>query len=175
MGTDKGFLRLHNKAFIEYSIEALQPLVSQTLIVSNNPDYDVFGLKRVDDLIADAGPLAGIYTGLKHSKTKYNLVLSCDIPLIRKEILEKLLEAEDEKYDILQIESNGKSMPLIARYKRTCEPVFYKLLQNDERALHSALNHCKVKNIVLNSENQVYTTNINTPEDLKTIAHDTDH
>lgn len=171
MGTDKGFLKLNNKAFIEYSIEALQPLVSQMLIISNNPDYDVFGLKRVDDLIKDAGPLAGIYSGLKHSKTEYNLVLSCDIPLIKKEVLEKLIDAEDGNFDIIQIESNGKSMPLIALYKKSCETTFYKLLQNDERRLHVAINHCKVKNIVLNAESDLYTTNINTPEELKTIAH----
>lgn len=171
MGTDKGFLKLNNKLFIEYSIEALQPLVSQMLIVSNNPDYDVFKMERVDDLIKDAGPLAGIYSGLKHSRTKYNLVLSCDIPLIKKEVLEKLIEAIDGNFDILQIESNGKSMPLIAMYKKICETTFYKLLQNDERRLHVAINQCKVKNIVLNSESDLYTTNINTPEELKTIAH----
>jgi molybdopterin-guanine dinucleotide biosynthesis protein A len=171
MGTDKGFLKLNKKSFIEYSMEALQPLVSQMLIVANNPDYDVFKIKRVDDLIKDAGPLAGIYSGLKHSKTEYNLVLSCDIPLIKTEILEKLMEAQDGCQDVIQIISNGKSMPLIALYKKTCATIFYKLLQNDERRLHVALNQCKVKNIILNSEYDLFTKNINTPEELKTIAH----
>jgi molybdopterin-guanine dinucleotide biosynthesis protein A len=171
MGTDKGFLKLNKKSFIEYSMEALQPLVSQMLIVANNPDYDVFKIKRVDDLIKDAGPLAGIYSGLKHSKTEYNLVLSCDIPLIKTEILEKLMEAQDGCQDVIQIISNGKSMPLIALYKKTCATIFYKLLQNDERRLHVALNQCKVKNIILNSEYDLFTKNINTPEELKTIAY----
>jgi len=171
MGTDKGFLKLNNKSFTEYSIEALQPLVSQLLIVSNNPDYDVFKIKRVDDLIKDAGPLAGIYSGLKHSKTEYNLVLSCDIPLIKAGILEKLIDAQDGYQDVVQIVSNGKSMPLIAMYKKTCVTTFYKLLLNEERRLHVAINQCKVKNIVLNPENDFFTKNINTPEELKTIAH----
>jgi len=171
MGTDKGFLKLNKKSFIEYSMEALQPLVSQMIIVANNPDYDVFKIKRIDDLIKDAGPLAGIYSGLKHSKTEYNLVLSCDIPLMKTEILEKLIEAQDGCQDVIQIVSNGKSMPLIALYKKTCATIFYKLLQNDERRLHVALNQCKVKNIILNSEYDLFTKNINTPEELKTIAH----
>jgi len=171
MGTDKGFLKLNKKSFIEYSMEALQPLVSQMIIVANNPDYDVFKIKRIDDLIKDAGPLAGIYSGLKHSKTEYNLVLSCDIPLMKTEILEKLIEAQDGCQDVIQIVSNGKSMPLIALYKKTCATIFYKLLQNDERRLHVALNQCKVKNIILNSEYDLFTKNINTPEELKTIAY----
>ena len=44
MGTDKGFLKFNGKSFIEYSIAALKPLVSQIIIVSNNPDYDISDL-----------------------------------------------------------------------------------------------------------------------------------
>ncbi len=172
MGTDKGFLELNGKLFIEYSISALQPLVSQIMIVSNNSDYDAFGLKRVKDIIKNSGPLAGIYSGLHQSKTAYNLVLSCDIPLIKKEILEQLIKAQDGYSDVIQIVSNEKQMPLIALYKKTCEAPFYKLLQNDERRLHVAINQCKVKNIVLNSEFETFTENINTPEELEKIANE---
>jgi len=169
MGTDKGFLKFNGKSFIEYSIAALKPLVSQIIIVSNNADYDIFNVKRVEDVIKEAGPLAGIYTGLKTSKTEFNLVLSCDVPLITKEILEMLIEAQDRQSDIIQIVSQGKSMPLIALYKKCCETQFYQLLKNDERRLHVAVNQCKVKNITLSSQTELFTKNINTPEDLKII------
>lgn len=172
MGTDKGFLKLNGKTFIEYSIEAIKPLVSQIMIVSNNPDYDVFNIKRVDDIIKDSGPLAGIYAGLQHSKTEYNLVLSCDIPLIKTEILEQLIGAQDGYSDVIQIVSRGKFMPLIALYKKTCEPTFYQLLKNDERRLQVAINLCKLKNIVLSSEFENFTENINTLESLEKIAND---
>ncbi|WP_166965180.1 molybdenum cofactor guanylyltransferase [Yeosuana marina] len=171
MGTDKGFLKLNRKSFVEYSIEAMKPLVSQMMIVSNNADYDAFKLKRVEDVIKNSGPLAGIYSGLSHSKTDYNLVLSCDIPFIKTSILEMLINAQDGDADIVQILSDGKPMPLIALYKKRCETIFYNLLQNDERRLHVALNQCIVKNIELNPECDVFTTNINTPEELKEIEH----
>lgn len=171
MGKDKGFLKLNRKSFVEYSIEAMKPLVSQMMIVSNNADYDAFKLKRVEDVIKNSGPLAGIYSGLSHSKTDYNLVLSCDIPFIKTSILEMLINAQDGDADIVQILSDGKPMPLIALYKKRCETIFYKLLQNDERRLHVALNLCKVKNIELNPECVLFTTNINTPEELKEIEH----
>ncbi|NCO64794.1 MAG: molybdenum cofactor guanylyltransferase [Flavobacteriales bacterium] len=175
-GTDKGFLKLNGKTFIEYSIEAIKPLVSQIMIVSNNPDYDVFKLKRVDDIIKDSGPLAGIYSGLQHSKTDYNLVLSCDIPLIKTGILEHLIEEQDGFHDVIQLVSNHKPMPLIAMYTKRCETLFYEHLQNNERRLHVALSHLKVKNIVLlNSESELLTLNINTPEELKTLKYDIKH
>jgi len=98
MGTDKGFVLYKNKSFIQHIIEALQPLVDEIIIVSNNPDYDIFGLKRVSDLIENAGPLAGVYTGLDYSETENNLVISCDVPLINSETLTLLIDGiEDQK------------------------------------------------------------------------------
>ncbi|WP_308992280.1 molybdenum cofactor guanylyltransferase [Mariniflexile litorale] len=169
MGNDKGFLLYDGKPFVQYSIDALKPLVSRIMIVSNNEDYDVFGLERIEDVIENAGPLAGIYSGLKQSSTTYNLVLSCDIPLISTEILKKLIDAVEGDYEVIQIKSQGKNMPLIALYKKSCEDVFLKLLKDGERRLQFAVNQCKVKNVILNNEEVFFTKNINTPEQLNDI------
>lgn len=172
MGTDKGFIKLNGKTFIEHSIEALKPLVSETIIISNNKAHDTFNLKRYEDAIEDAGPLAGVYTGLIHSKTDYNLVLSCDIPLIHTDVLRLLMEAFDDTSEVIQIENNHKTSPLIAMYKSSCASKFYKLLVEGERRLRYAVNQCKVKHVKLNSEIGIYISNINTPEELKLIKND---
>jgi molybdopterin-guanine dinucleotide biosynthesis protein A len=169
MGTDKGFLIFEGKPLVQHSIEALKPLVSNTIIISDNVDYDIFGLKRIEDIIENAGPLAGIYSGLKYSSTEYSLVLSCDVPLIKTKILEKLIHDIDDDSEVIQIESKGKNMPLIALYKKQCEHTFLKLLNEGERRLQYAANQCKVKNIVLNEEEELFARNINTPEQLKAI------
>ncbi|MDD7887296.1 molybdenum cofactor guanylyltransferase [Flavivirga sp. 57AJ16] len=169
MGTDKGFLRLNEKTFIQHSIDALKPLVSKIIIVSDNPDYDTLGYKRVTDTIKNAGPVAGICSGLEASKTDYNLVLSCDIPLIKTKILEKLIINTDTDPDIVQIESHGKTMPLIALYKKRCGRVFSNLLKNDERRLRMVVNQCRVKNIPLDHHDMNATTNVNTKEELKQL------
>ena len=175
MGTDKGFLMLKNKPFIQYSIDALQPLVSEIMIVSDNPDYDALGLKRVDDITKDAGPVAGICSGLEASLTKYNLILSCDIPLINSEILQKLIDNVDDTSEVIQIEINRKTLPLIALYKKQCKNTFNKLLQNDERRLRIAIKACKSKNIVLKKENEMFTTNVNTQKELKAMEDANNH
>lgn len=169
MGTDKGFLSFNGKSFVQHSIDALKPFVENIMIISNNKDYDVFGWKRIEDAIENAGPLAGIYSGLKQSKTDYNLVLSCDIPLINSTILQKLLDAIDVDSEIIQMDSQGKAMPLIALYKKQCVPLFLKLLNEGERRLQFAVNQCQVKNVVLNDDETYFTQNINTPEQLNAI------
>tara|TARA_R110002049_G_scaffold309212_2_gene518720 strand:+ start:3366 stop:4166 length:801 start_codon:yes stop_codon:yes gene_type:complete len=169
MGTDKGFLMLNGKKFVEHSIDALKPMVSKIMIVSDNPDYDIFGLERIDDFIKNAGPVSGIYSGLKHSKTDYNLVLSCDIPLIASKVLNKIIDAIDDASEIIQVESNGKTMPLIALYKKSCADIFYKLLQADERRLRIAVNHCQTKTIALDDTLAFCTSNVNTKTALKNL------
>ncbi|WP_203258761.1 molybdenum cofactor guanylyltransferase [Hyunsoonleella ulvae] len=169
MGTDKGFLKLNNKPFIQYSIDALQPLVSDILIVSDAAAYDVFGLKRIHDTLKNAGPISGIYSGLKASKTTYNLVLSCDIPLITTVVLQKLIDAFDEESEIIQAESNGKTMPLIALYKSSIKDTFKSFLEQDERRLRIAIKACNYKNVVLDEAYHNATLNVNTKEELKHI------
>jgi len=170
MGTDKGFLSHNNKPFITHIINALKPLVTEIIIVSDLKRYDIFGLKRITDTIKNAGPLAGIYSGLKSSKTTYNLVLSCDIPLIKTKVLQQLLEAAENDFDVIQAKSKDRSMPLIALYKKSCASIFDKLLRNGERRMTIAVNSCNSKTIILNTEDDIYTTNINTPKQLKTLS-----
>ena len=175
MRTDKAFLKWNNKLFIESILDTLEPLTSDIIIVSNDKKYDVFRTKRIKDIIENAGPVAGIYSGLKASKTEYNLVLSCDIPLITETILQQLINEIDDKAEIIQCESQGKTMPLIALYSKRCENQFLKILNEGERRLRIAVATCKVKTIILDAENEIYTTNINTPQQLKAIRHANSH
>ncbi len=169
MRTDKGFVNYKNKPFVQRIIETVVPLVSETIIISNNPNYDIFGLKRYPDLIENAGPLAGIYTGLHYSKTENNLVISCDVPLINSEILERLTRDNSDEFEVVQLESQGKEMPLIARYKKSCENTFLELLNQGERRVRKALKSCSVKTITVKQANEKLTANINTKNDLKEI------
>ena len=175
MGTDKGFIMLNGKPFIEHIIEAMKPLVNHIIIVSNNLDYDVFNLKRVGDIIEDAGPLAGLYSGLYHSETENNLVLSCDVPLINSVVLNKLIDSFDDNKEVVQLQSQGKMLPLIAMYKKHCMHQCLELLQKGERRLITAVEQMNTKTIELDSELEQYIGNINTTSQLKALRHELEH
>ena len=175
MGTDKGFLLLNNKPFLQYSIEALKPLVEEILIVSDNKSYDVFGFKRINDITKNAGPVAGICSGLEASTTEYNLILSCDIPLISSDLLQKIINNIDDTSEVIQVESNGKSMPLIAMYKKKVTSTFKTLLLGNERRLRVAIKNCKSKNIVLEKKYEFSTMNVNTQTELKNLEDANNH
>jgi molybdopterin-guanine dinucleotide biosynthesis protein A len=172
MGQDKGFLKLKGETFMSYIIEALKPIVGEIIIVSNNPDYDIFKLKRVADVMEDSGPLAGLYAGLLHSETEKNIVLSCDVPLINTSVLKKLIEGFTSEVEVIQFESQGKTMPLVAMYKRHCMHPILKLLQTNERRLRFAIEQLEVKTIKLDPELGKTVRNINTISELKELKHE---
>ena len=175
MGSDKGFLNLKGSTFAERIIKTMKPFVGDIIIVSNNPDYDVFNYKRVEDIIENSGPLAGLYTGLYHSETKYNLVLSCDVPYINGNVLNQLIEGVDDTLEVIQIESKGQTMPLVAIYKKQCLHRCLDLLQHGERRLQVAVEGFKTKTILLDPGLEKYVKNINTLEQFKAMENGVAH
>ena len=175
MGSDKGFLKLNGYTFMSHIIKAIKPIVNTIIIVSNNSDYDEFGHKRVEDIIEDTGPLAGLYSGLYHSETENNLVLSCDVPLINSAVLIKLIEGFDDSYDVIQLQSQNKTMPLIALYKKECLHKCLELLDKDEKRLRIAVEQMNTKTIELDYELDKYVKNINTIDQLNDIKNAVEH
>ena len=175
MGSDKGFLKLNGYTFMSYIIETIKPIVNTIIIVSNNSDYNEFGYKRVEDIIEDTGPLAGLYSGLYHSETENNLVLSCDVPLINSSVLNQLIEGFDNGFDVIQLQSQNKTMPLIALYKKQCLHKCLELLDKGEKRLRIAVEQLKTKTITLDSELDKYVKNINTIDQLNDIKNAVEH
>lgn len=174
MGSEKGFALYKNKPFINHIIEVMQPLVSEMIIVSNNLEYDRFNLKRVDDIIENTGPLAGLYSGLYHSRTENNLVLSCDVPLINGELLSDLISEASNEHEVVQISSQEKTMPLIALYKKSCMEHCLETLESGERRLRVFVSQLKTKTISIDPSLEKYTQNINTLDELRLLQDDTD-
>ena len=149
MNRDKGLIRYKQKPFVQHIIEALQPLVDEIIIVSDNPRYDVFAQRRVEDSIKNVGPLAGIYTGLSHAKTGDSLILSCDIPSINAAVLSRLVNRAPEPVEVVQMQCRGETMPLVARYKKTCMQPCLKLIASGERRVRSLVDQLGSKTIVV--------------------------
>jgi len=169
MGTEKGLIIYKNKPFVEHIIEAMSPLVDNIIIISNNKAYESFGFKCYKDLIKNTGPLAGIYTGLRYSKTNNNLIVSCDIPLIKTVVLQKLIDQKNDASEVIQLQSQGKNMPLIALYKKSCEVIFMEELHQNQKKVQKALKKCNVKTVIIDGSLEQVTANINTPEDLELL------
>ncbi len=171
MGSDKALLLYKNKTFLEHVVSAIKPLVDDILIISNNKEHQVDNCTTIPDLILNSGPIAGIYTGLKHTNTESNLVLSCDIPLVQTSILELIIKNNEPNKDVIQIIDDPYSMPLIALYKKRIAPFLLSELKTGERRLVMAINKLNKKNISVTKGQLNLLMNINTVADLKTLEY----
>jgi molybdopterin-guanine dinucleotide biosynthesis protein A len=171
MGSDKGLMTLNNITFIQHIIDAIKTLVDEILIISDNENHDVFKLKRYNDLVKNVGPLGGIYTGLHYSKTEVNLVISCDVPMIDSELISELIKNYSNKYDVIQTKSNKKTMPLVAIYHKVCVSEVEKWIKEGKLRVREFVASRKLKTINLDKRFETQLFNINTPEQLKKVAH----
>jgi len=122
MGRDKAFLKLGGRTLIERVIAAGADLSqSETILIANKPDeYRHLGLKMYPDIIPGKGSLGGIYTALARAANPAALVLACDMPFIKTELLRFMIAQFDEATDIVVPRVDGYPQALHAIYRNTC-------------------------------------------------------
>ncbi|REG98613.1 molybdenum cofactor guanylyltransferase [Flavobacterium aquicola] len=171
MGTDKGLLVLNGKTFIHNICDALKPVVgSNILIVSANKEYDKLGFSRVEDIIENKGPVGGLYTGLKESKTKVNLVVSVDVPFVTTELLQWLVENHNETDMVTQTKIGDKTSPLIGVYDRSMKIVFGEQIAGNKLKLRQAIEDVKHRTLEVPEKWSSQLQNINTQEEYQNLT-----
>jgi molybdopterin-guanine dinucleotide biosynthesis protein A len=169
MGTDKAFLELKGKPFIAHILETVQRCTEGVFIVSTNQKLDELGVTRFPDSVPGLGPVGGIYTGLLHSKTEFNLVVACDTPFLNQDTIHCLIEGIDEEHDAFIVQCEGIQMPLIGIYRKSSLPFFTQAIDEKRLGLQKLLAKLQTKIIELPKSHSKFVMNINTPSDLKAI------
>lgn len=168
MGTDKTFLKLNGKTLLERSIELIQPFCDSLIISSNNPEHERFGYKTIPDEIPNCGPIGGIHSCLKYSKTDWNFIISVDSVFVEPKFVEFLVSEIGEFDSVVPIHSKGKE-PLIALYNKNCLVEIEKMIQSGDFKMHNLLNSINTKWVDsqnwINKYPQLF-RNLNHPEDL---------
>ncbi|MCF6169646.1 MAG: molybdenum cofactor guanylyltransferase [Bacteroidales bacterium] len=172
MGRDKGLCRFHGKSLVSYAIETLKPLCGRIIISANNEieDYASFGLEVLPDDVTGIGPMGGIFTCLRQSDTRHNLVLSCDTPFVTTRLFEFLLENID-KYQVL-VPGHGDDLlePLAACYATNVLAVLGQCVESGDYKMMNFFKkvnfHSLAVDELLPSFSGKLFQNLNTPDDL---------
>jgi len=168
MGSDKGLLLFRNKTLIERIIEQLQPLFEKLIIVSNNPEYQKFGLEVIEDLIKDIGPAGGIHAALNHTKADGIFVVSCDMPFITTKAVQFILKNSLNQQITLPFHQ-GKIQPLSGVYSRDCFKKWERLIEQKIIKLQQMVTHFELSKVNVDDHqffNEIVFMNINDKNDL---------
>ncbi len=172
MGSNKAFLKVKGKAFIEHQIDLLQEIFNEITISANTPaEYKHLNVPVVPDIYPDKGPLGGIHTSLIHSKSFHTFILACDMPFVEIELI-KQLQGFIEGHDVVVPQSKKGLEPLHAFYSKNCIAPIKKELDNNNLRIISFFPQVKVKTVKLNnlpSSNKFKDSikNLNTTEEYK--------
>lgn len=170
MKTEKGLVELNGKTFLQWILEAVYPLTNNITLVTKNDAYSKFELPMIQDLVDNMGPVGGIYTALSHSHSRYNLILSCDIPKITTQVLSELIELainSDKEVSILCDETHD--YPLIGCYQKKLLPVFKNAVFQNHLKLRTLVDSLSHQKFPVIQKNQFALQNINSKEDLELI------
>jgi molybdopterin-guanine dinucleotide biosynthesis protein A len=184
MGTNKSLLKLNGKTVIERVVDLMNSIFEKVIIITNTPEeYDFINLPKYKDIYSYRGPLAGIHSGLKHSNTDKNFIISCDIPLMEKRMIEYIVDCNTVK-PITVCKADGFVQQLAGIYSKSVLPLAEKSLKASEEEIRNAdqkKRRCKVLSLLdeagaevieaeeLDFYNEYIFHNMNKPEDYKKI------
>jgi len=152
MGTNKSFLKIGDKTIIERLRDLLQSIFKDVILITNEPDdYQFLNLPIYEDIFRHRGPLAGIHSGLKHSKKNLNFIISCDLPFMTKEMINYLIDYKTDKL-ITVAKADGFIQQLAGKYSKEClspsEKILNEQLENENRNVVQKKRKCNVLSLI---------------------------
>lgn len=174
MGEDKGLVLYKNKPMIQHLLDLFKLLNISTIIIANNDEYKRFGVPVYPDVIKNKGPLGGLYAGLYHSKSEKNIVVSCDVPCLSKQLIEYLILNSCHS-NATVISFNDKIQPLTAMYSKKLKNKILLNLFNSRLKMKDFLQEVGFQELIVDESNVVNVEkdliNVNTKEELKRLEN----
>lgn len=146
MGRDKAGLMLDGETFLARSIAIARQVAGDVIVATRRSQALPSGVRAVHDDVEDQGPLAGIAAGLASSNTDLNIVMACDMPLIRPAVLERLL-ASISDHDACVAMVDGHPSVLCGVYRSRVAPVARQMFDDGERRVTALVDRLKTKRV----------------------------
>ncbi len=169
MGEDKGLILFNGKPMIAHVIEQLKPAVKKIIIVSNNKAYEQFGFDVINDLVTDIGPAGGILTALSQTDTNYNFICSCDMPFIKTDAINFLIENSFD-FEITVAVHQEKIQPLFSVYSKSCLAEWKNQVQKNNFILQELITQYNLQKLEMKnmqSFDETIFTNLNSKSELE--------
>jgi len=174
-GITKSNIVVDGEKIISRIISTINDLFSEIIIITNTPSefQDLSRYRVASDHFQNAGPLAGIHSGLKSSENDAIFVFAGDMPFLSKEIIEEQTRQFRLNESEVLIPRIGELIePLHSIYRVSVLPRMERFLaEGKNRAVRDFLSGLHVDYFILqdSEENRRAFTNINSQGDIDRI------
>jgi molybdopterin-guanine dinucleotide biosynthesis protein A len=171
-GINKAFIRVGGKRILDRIYGVFEELFEEIILVTNDPlQYLEWNFNIVTDLFPYRSSLTGIHAGLFFTTTSHAFCAASDIPFLKKELIETILDSIEPNIDIV-IPATSKGLePLCSVYSKRClKPIEQQLIKQDLK-IQKIFEKVRVKklpeNILRQNDPDLLSFyNINSPDDL---------
>jgi len=145
-GEDKALARWNGKTLMERAVELLDSLRLDPVVIANSTrDYSFLTCPIANDLIPEKGPLGGLYTACSLFPEMSLLVLTCDMPLLTQNILNKLIQNQQPSDQAVVFNCKGALQPFPGIYPGTLKEVIRDILSSEELSMKSFLSRIRIR------------------------------
>src|SRR6185437_3764924 len=166
MGFDKG------RAMALRMAERARAVCNEISLIGDPATYAELGLHVIPDNFPGCGPLAGIEAALRATSREANLILACDMPALKENLLEELFAPEADC--VVPQHPDGNIEPLCAVYRKSCQTAVKSILESGIRGVTEAIRLFETHALAvryLRVSGAAEFANLNTPEDWRKYHH----
>jgi molybdopterin-guanine dinucleotide biosynthesis protein A len=177
MGENKAFIEIEGVPIISRIYDLFKELFQEVIIVTNQTEFfRNFDSRICQDLIPNKGALGGLYTGIFFSSFRYSFCVACDMPFIKKSLVQYLIKnIQDE--DVIVPRTKDGLQPLHAIYSKNCLDPIRRII---EEGKYKIIDFYKMVKVKIVEENNLLSLdpfrdsfiNVNTPEELLSFRRD---
>ncbi|MXZ46019.1 MAG: molybdenum cofactor guanylyltransferase [Chloroflexi bacterium] len=176
MGEDKCMLDLGGRTLLQRAVDTLDAVADEVVAVTGPgrpppPVQSPGSLYHAVDSIADGGPLVGILAGLEATSAPAAVVVACDLPFARPELLRLLLDRVGDGARFVVPVYEGQPQLLCSAWRGDAAPLLRARVEAGDRAVHSMLDAFDAELVPpevwreADPDGRSF-VNVNTPEDL---------
>lgn len=151
MGRPKPWLDFDGAPLLVRLVERVRTWADEILLVAA-PEQDLpalpgAGVRVLRDVHPDAGPLPALALGLGAIAAPWALVLGCDAPLVRSEVVARLLAARSVDDAAVIPVWEDRPQPLVALYCTRLAGPLTDLVATGERRLRAVMQRSDVRRV----------------------------
>ena len=164
MGQDKGMLLIGGIPLIGKIAEQLHGSFKEVLVSGDPQKYDFPNTHAVPDLEADCGPLMGLLSTLRASRSELNWVTTCDMPEPNLTFVRKMIRNIGDYDAVVPVDTVGRKQPLIGLYRKRVAGAIEQRIAQDQWSILGLVESIRTEYIPLTSG---WYKNLNTPQDYQ--------
>lgn len=173
MGYNKAQAHIEGSTMLVRMIDKIKEVTPNLIVSSGSIAYPNVEWPQILDEYSNCGPIGGLYSALKASHTSFNLVLSCDMPLVSVFLLRYIVETAlaGDSLITLPIDQEGQAQMMCAVYRKELLPILERQLDAGAYKMKNLLNLTSAHYIEIPREHQLYQEhafmNVNSPNNLE--------